>query len=244
MLSKSQIKLITSLKQKKYRSQHQLFVAEGIKTVSELLNSSYQLHRLYTITNEFDVSDDLVTYISSDELRKISFLKSPNTALAVFEMKKPEPIDPSQLIVALDDVSDPGNLGTIIRLCDWFGVRDLICSINTVDCFNPKVVQASMGSLSRVNLSYTDLKAFLSAMDATKFGAFMNSESIYEMNLPSSGILVLGNEANGISDEIAQLINQKISIPRFGQLQETESLNVANAAAILLSEFKRRLIEK
>lgn len=244
MLSKSQIKLITSLKQKKYRSQHQLFVAEGIKTVTELLNSSFKLHHLYTITDEFDVPDALQSIISSDELQKLSFLKSPNTVLAVFEMSKPRPIDPDQLIVALDGISDPGNLGTIIRLCDWFGVRDLICSSNSVDCFNPKVIQASMGSIARVNITYTDLGDLISSSDTAVFGAFMNGDIVYKLHLPDSGILVLGNEANGISESIEAIIINRISIPRFGHLKATESLNVANATAILLSEFKRRFIER
>ena len=240
MLSKSQIKLITSLKQKKYRQQYQLFVVEGKKTIFELLHSNLQLHQLYTTTLEFDVSDDLAIQISENELAKISFLKTPNTALAVFKIPKQKPVDFSKLVVALDDVRDPGNLGTIIRLCDWFGVKDLICNIETVDCYNPKVIQATMGSITRVNVSYHNLSELLHVQNSEKFGAFMDGDNIYTMDLPDSGILVLGNEANGISNEVKSQITQYISIPRFGDLQATESLNVANAAAILLSEFKRR----
>ena len=240
MLSKNQIKLISSLKQKKYRQQHGLFVVEGIKTVNELLHSNLQLHQLYTTTLQFDVLDDLVTQITEAELKKISFLKAPNMVLAVFKFPEPKPVDFSRLVVALDDVRDPGNLGTIIRLCDWFGVNDLICSNETVDCYNAKVIQATMGSITRVNVSYVDLEDILKNQDVIKFGAFMNGENVYETNLPTSGILVLGNEANGISKEIESLTIKRISIPRFGDLQETESLNVANATAILLSEFKRR----
>ena len=241
MLSKSEIKLITSLKQKKYRLQHQLFAAEGKKIILELLKSKLQLHQLFTTTLEFDVPDVLQTIITPKELNRISFLKTPNTALAVFKIPKPQPIDFSKLIVALDDVRDPGNLGTIIRLCDWFGVTDLVCNLETVDCYNPKVIQATMGSITRVNVSYLNLESFLSSNKASQvFGAFMDGENMFEINLPSSGILVLGNEANGISKEVVSQITQRISIPRFGELQTTESLNVANAAAILLSEFKRR----
>tara|TARA_R110002073_G_scaffold161723_3_gene317371 strand:- start:18365 stop:19087 length:723 start_codon:yes stop_codon:yes gene_type:complete len=240
MLSKSQIKLITSLKQKKYRQQHKLFVAEGKKIILELLQSNLQLHQLYTTTIEFDVLDDLVTQISDNELKKISFLKSPNTALAVFRIPDETPNDFKKLVVALDEVRDPGNLGTIIRLCDWFGVRDLVCSLATVDCYNPKVVQATMGSITRVNVNYVNLKEVLEAQNDDIYGAFMDGENVYETKLSSSGILVLGNEANGISDSIEKLVTKRISIPRFGELQATESLNVANAAAILLSEFKRR----
>ena len=134
---------------------------------------------------------------------------------------------------------DPGNLGTIIRLCDWFGVKQLLCSKETVDCFNPKVVQATMGSLTRVNVFYIDLNHYLEETKQPVFGAFMDGENVYASNLPADGILVLGNEANGISQSIEKHVNQRISIPRFGDLQETESLNVATAGAILLSEFRR-----
>lgn len=243
MLSKNQIKLITSLKQKKYRLQHQLFVVEGKKAILEFLNSKLQLNQLFTTTLEFDVSDVLQTTITPNELNAISFFKTPNVVLAVFKISKPKPIDFSNLIVALDDVRDPGNLGTIIRLCDWFGVKDLICNTETVDCYNPKVIQATMGSITRVNVSYLDLESFLSAQKGMqKFGAFMNGETVYNLKLPNSGILVLGNEANGISKEVESQITDRISIPRFGDIQEAESLNVASATAILLSEFNRRAL--
>jgi TrmH family RNA methyltransferase len=244
MLSKNQIKLITLLKQKKYRVQHQLFVVEGVKTIKELLNSNFELAQLYTTTLNFSALDVLTTQISEAELKKISFLKTPNTALALFKIPKPKKIDFSKLVVALDNVRDPGNLGTIIRLCDWFGVEDLICNEETVDCYNPKVIQASMGSIKRVNITYVDLNNLLSERKEIKFGAFMDGDNVYKLNLPEKGIIVLGNEANGISSNIESLIEQRISIPRFGNLQETESLNVANATAVLLSEFKRRLIGK
>lgn len=239
MLSKSQIQLITRLKQKKFRSQHQLFVAEGKKTINELLKSRFQLHQLYTTTIEFDVSDDLQTRITPTELKKISFLKTPQIALALFIIPKDDPINFDNLIVALDNVRDPGNLGTIIRLCDWFGVTDLICNIETVDAYNPKVIQATMGSIARVHVSYTSLSVCLRKYSGPKFGAFMDGENVYNMSLPNSGILVLGNEANGISHVVEKEITQRIAIPQFGDFRETESLNVANATAILLSEFKR-----
>ncbi|RED50132.1 TrmH family RNA methyltransferase [Seonamhaeicola aphaedonensis] len=238
MLSKNQIKLITSLKQKKHRHQHGLFVVEGLKTINELLQSNLQLHSLYT-TGTFNIDAKSEFLISEIELRKISFLKTPNMALAIFYIPESKPIDNSQLVVALDDIRDPGNLGTIIRLCDWFGVKDLVCSKETVDCFNPKVVQATMGSITRVNISYIDLIEFLSNSELTAFGSFMDGNSIYKTKMPNTGVLVMGNEANGISKGVEGLVKQKISIPRFGELQETESLNVATATAILLSEFRR-----
>lgn len=242
MLSKSQIKLITSLKQKKYRQQHGFFIAEGIKVIHELINSNIKPHHIYS-TIAFNFNAKIETLITEAELKKISNLKTPNKALTIFSIPKSKPVEFNNLIVALDDVRDPGNLGTIIRLCDWFGVKDLLCSDTSVDCFNPKVIQASMGSISRVNISYVNLYDFLNDTQETKFGAFMNGTNIYKTKLPSKGILVLGNEANGISEEIENLMDEKISIPRFGELQTTESLNVATATAILLSEFKRNTIE-
>jgi TrmH family RNA methyltransferase len=238
MLSKNQIKLITSLKQKKHRKQHGFFVVEGIKTIKELLQSHFRLQYLYTVES-FNIDATNEVLISKDDLNRISFLKTPNKSLALFKIPTATIIDESKLIVALDDVRDPGNLGTIIRLCDWFGVKDLVCSIGTVDCYNPKVIQATMGSIARVNVVYKDLPDFLNQAKAIKFGAFMDGENIYNKNLPNSGILVLGNEANGVSKSIENLIDKKIAIPRFGEFQKTESLNVATATAILLSEFKR-----
>lgn len=238
MLSKSQIKLITSLKQKKYRQAEGFFVAEGIKTINELLDSSIKLHYLFT-TKSFNNNAIEEVIVTENELKKISFLKSPNQALAVFYIPKQKPINNDGLIVALDNVRDPGNLGTIIRLCDWFGIKELVCNNETVDCYNPKVIQATMGSIKRVNISYVSLNTFLNNYKSDIFGAFMEGENVYKSSLPKHGVLVMGNEANGVSKEIEGLITKKISIPRFGDLQATESLNVATATSILLSEFKR-----
>ena len=241
MVSKNQIKLITSLQQKKYRKQHQLFFAEGVKVIEELLRSKYELQTLFvTEPLDFKVANDKIHTISPAELKKISALTTPNTCLAVFKIPTENFSLKEGLLVALDDVRDPGNLGTIIRLCDWFGVEQLICSPETVDIYNPKVVQATMGSIGRVTILYTDLVPFLKSISLPIFGTFMDGENIYKQDLPSNAILIMGNEANGISDEVAQCITSKLAIPRFGQLQETESLNVATATAILLSEFRRR----
>ncbi|WP_339633506.1 RNA methyltransferase [Bizionia echini] len=239
MLSKNKIKLLTSLKQKKYRQQHGLFVAEGIKTIQELLNSNLVLQQLYTrITFNLDTS--LETLITETDLKKISFLKTPNQALAVFKIPDAKPLPKTGLILVLDAVRDPGNLGTIIRLCDWFGIYNLVCSEQTVDCFNPKVIQATMGSITRVQINYTDLNDYLSSTSLPVYGAFMDGNTVYQETLMQEGVLVMGNEANGISQAIEKLVTKRISIPRFGSIQETESLNVATATAILLSEFKRR----
>lgn len=241
-LSKNNIKLITSLQQKKYRQKHKLFVAEGVKVVNELLTSSLEVEQLFVTDEELNLSKNYaVTLISENELKKISTLKSPNKVLGLFKIPEELEINQDGFIVALDGVNDPGNLGTIIRLCDWFGVTELVCSKNTVDCYNQKVVQSTMGSLTRVNISYVDLQEFLSNSKLPVFTADMDGENVYSTPLPQKAILVMGNEANGISPEIAETVKHALTIPRFGDLQQTESLNVATATAILLSEFKRGL---
>ncbi|MFD2698778.1 TrmH family RNA methyltransferase [Mesonia sediminis] len=240
MLSKNQIKLINSLSQKKYRNKYNLFVAEGIKVIKELLNSNYELELLYSTTDVFYVPTEKLQLITEADLKKISKLATPQIALALFKIpEKNDTVKAVDFAVALDGVRDPGNLGTIIRLCDWFGVRQILCSNDTVDCYNEKVVQATMGSLARVNMAYTDLYETLKNTDLPLLGTFMDGENVYKTQLPSSGILILGNEANGISPTIESLASQKISIPQFGENQSTESLNVATATAILLSEWRR-----
>ena len=239
-ISKNQLKLITSLSQKKYRQKHNLFIAEGVKVLNELLNSPFEIETLFC-TDDFDVaiSEKKIIRISETELKKVSTLKSPNKALGIFKIPKEKALQNSGLTIALDAINDPGNLGTIIRLCDWFGVTQLVCSKDTVDCYNQKVVQASMGSLTRVSIYYTDLENYITKSNLDTFIADMDGENVYKTKLPKEGILIMGNEANGVSEEIKSLLQHKISIPRFGETQETESLNVATATAILLSEFKR-----
>lgn len=239
-ISKNQLKLITSLSQKKYRQKHNLFIAEGIKVVNELLKSSFEVATLFC-TNDYEtnLTEDKIVRIDETDLKKISSLKSPNKVLGLFKIPKLNTINASGLIVALDAINDPGNLGTIIRLCDWYGVTQLICSKDTVDCFNQKVVQASMGSLTRIAINYVNLEAYLNETHLPTYIADMDGDNVYKTQLPAEGILIMGNEANGVSNQIKKLISNKISIPRFGEVQETESLNVATATAILLSEFKR-----
>lgn len=240
MVSKSQTKLITSLQQKKYRDQTGLFVAEGPKVIAELLKEGLKLQSLFT-TDASKIAAGNQFQITETELKKISFLKTANTSLAVFEIPKPKTLKDSGLLVALDAIRDPGNLGTIIRLCDWFGVQQLLCSEDTADCFNPKVVQATMGSLARVQIHYLSLSDYFEKTKLPVYGGFMDGKNVYDEKLPKDGIIVMGNEANGISEEIIQKITHKITIPRFGKTQKTESLNVATATAILLSEFRRSI---
>lgn len=241
MLSKNQIKLISSLQQKKHRFANQLFFAEGVKVIQELVKSNFELEHLYTTKEDFnDIAPNKRSVISENELNKISALSTPNTCLAVFKIPLESKIIESGLILALDSIRDPGNLGTILRLCDWFGIQQLICSKETVDIYNPKVVQATMGSIARVNVNYIDLETFITQTKLPVFGTFMDSENIYKTTLPQEGIIVMGNEANGISESIEKLISKRLTIPRFGNLQITESLNVATATAIILSEFRRQ----
>lgn len=240
MLSKNQIKLAKSLVQKKYRKEHQLFIAEGEKVINELLISNFELHSLFETDDIFSqVPTAIKILISEDELKKITALNTPNNCLAIFKIPTEKVVNSLGLIVALDDIRDPGNIGTIIRLCDWFGISQIICSSETVDIYNPKVVQATMGSIARVNVNYLDLEYFIRNYNKDVFGTFMDGENIYQTVLPKEGLIIFGNEANGISKELENIVTQKIAIPRFGNLQVTESLNVATATAIIISEFRR-----
>ena len=237
MLSKNQVKLIQKLHQKKYRNDLNLFIVEGKKSINEFLQAGYT-PQLLIATEAFTASvpQHLITSVSKDELRKVSTLQNPDEGLAVFEQPKHKGILQEGVIVALDNVQDPGNLGTIIRLCDWFGVETLLCNTQTVDCYNPKVVQASMGSLTRVAVHYLDLAAFLTTTTLPVYTMDLEGENLYTATFPKDCILILGNEANGISAEVRALSNEVITIPRFSKHQRTESLNVAMAGAIILSE--------
>ena len=237
MLSKNQVKLIQKLHHKKYRNELNLFIVEGKKSINEFLQAGCT-PQLLIATEAFttSVSQHLITPVSKDELRKVSALQNPDEGLAVFQQPKHKGILQEGVIVALDNVQDPGNLGTIIRLCDWFGVETLLCNTQTVDCYNPKVVQASMGSLTRVAVHYLDLAAFLTTTALPVYTMDLEGENLYTATFPKDCILILGNEANGISSEVRALSNEVITIPRFSKHQRTESLNVAMAGAIILSE--------
>ena len=240
MLSKNQTKVITSLHRKKYRSQYQLFVAEGIKVVNELLSSKFILEKLFCTEkgyNLFSAFDPQI--ITESELAKISSLSTPNRVLGLFKIPDIDAIKEEGLILVVDAVKDPGNLGTIIRLSDWFGVSTIVCSKDTVDCYNSKVIQATMGSITRVSITYTDLNIFLKETQLPIYGALMDGENVHTSKLKQQAILIMGNESNGISEKILPFITTKITIPKFSKAGVTESLNVATATAILLNEFRR-----
>lgn len=239
MVVKSELKLIKSLQQKKCRNEHGLFVVEGKKTVEEVVNSDMKVYKLFAIDpSGLDVNGEQVSAISNKELGQISSLKNPNGFLGVFHIPKQTENILSDWILVLDGIQDPGNLGTIIRLCDWFGIKDVVCSNTTVDCYNAKVLQATMGSITRVNVQYTDLQAFLSTTKLPVYGTFMDGVSVNNSKLPEKGIMIMGNEGKGVSEAVAKLCTDRLAIPQFGEAT-TESLNVASATAILLHEIRK-----
>jgi len=241
MVTKNEIKFINSLKKKKSRDLNDCFVVEGKKSISEFINSNYDIVKLYSINKFFFKNIENHFQIDYKLLKKISSLINPEDHLAIFKKREIKSFDYNSLIIALESIRDPGNLGTIIRTCEWFGVKQIVCSKDSVDLYNPKVIQASMGSFSRININYLDLKPFLQASNQEIFGTALKGESIYGLKSKiNSGILIFGNEANGISSELLEIIDKKITIPRSKNQQFPESLNLASSLAIFLSEIKGR----
>jgi TrmH family RNA methyltransferase len=238
VISKNQIKFIKSLSLKKNRIKLQLFVAEGEKIINELMNSKFEIEHLYATKQFLGINSSeksALTVVSNEELSRISNLTSPNNVLAIVRVSQKESEKSGGIKLVLDDVNDPGNLGTIIRMCDWFGVTQLICSNSTVDCYNPKVVQSAMGSLFKLDIKYLDLATYLADIDTPIYGAYMNGVDVKGQEFPKKAHLIMGNEANGISESISKYITNKVSIKNIGG--NTESLNVAVATSILLHEF-------
>lgn len=236
MLTNNDTKLINSLVKKKFRQKYNKFVVEGVKNIKEVLNSSIYVEKIYSIDDTFNDFPSKNILITERELKKISQLVTPNTALAVCEIPQEKNIQKNGFIIALDDIRDPGNLGTIIRMADWFGIQQIVCSKETVDSYNPKVIQSTMGSFIRVQINYTDLEEFFETYSHPILGTFMDGENLYKTKLPEKAVLLMGNEANGISEKLESFVTQRLSIPRMGKLQQTESLNVAMATSIILGE--------
>lgn len=247
-LSKNKIKYIRSLEQKKTRKEESVFLAEGPKLIGDLL--PYFHCRLIAATPQWikdnpNLRADEIIEATPEELSRASLLKTPQHVLALFEQPQhtlnAEAIS-QKLTIALDDIQDPGNLGTIIRLADWFGIENIICSSNTVDVYNPKAIQATMGAIARVKVHYTHLTDFIKTLGETPiFGTFLEGENIYNQPLPNHGIIIMGNEGNGISKEIEEWVNHKLYIPNYPQERGTsESLNVAIATAVVCAEFRRQ----
>jgi len=239
MIAKNQIKYIRGLSLKKNRIKEQCFVVEGEKSLAELLNSSIEIVELFALKDWIDENKlvfDKIQAISFKELERISNLKSPNKVLAVVRMRKQVILQQeAAVILVLDDINDPGNLGTIIRMCDWCGVKQIICSENTVDIYNPKVVQSTMGSLFRTQITYADLSTYLAEVTTPIYGAYMNGENVKDIKINQKAHLVMGSEANGISEKVEKYISKRVAIKNTGG--DAESLNVAVATSILLHEF-------
>jgi len=213
-------------------------LVEGNKIICELSNSNIKVKEIYsTDPQKLDRTDVPVIHISENELKKISFLKTPKDSVAVCYLAPVEIAEDKNIQLVLDGIQDPGNLGTIIRLADWFGIEQIICSEDTVDFYNPKVIQATMGSFTRVNIVYTDLVEYLSNTDNINIGTDMDGENIYTFEKPAKINLILGNEGNGMRSETEKQLQKSISIPRFGKSQSTESLNVSMAAGIILGQL-------
>ena len=257
-LQSNKIKYINSLKLSKFRKLLHEFVAEGDKLVIELLKSRFEISNVYSTAEWIEQNEQLlknskvdVTQISNKELGKISFLSTPNNVLTVVKIPKPEIIQDnifSDLILMLDEIQDPGNLGSIIRTADWFGIKHIICSENCVDIYNPKVVQATMGSIARVSVLYKNPEKVLAGKpkQIKVYGTLLKGENIYNKNLSKNGIILIGNESKGISDNLLPFITDKISIPSFpkttGKTQYPESLNASIATAIVCAEFRRQYL--
>ena len=238
MLTAHKIKIFNSLDKKKFRQKYNLFLVEGNKIITELKNSSYKIKEIFSINpSELDFLNTETHLITERELKKISFLQSPKDSVAVVELPEARFLENQNIQIILDGIQDPGNLGTIIRLADWFGIEQIVCSIDTVDLYNPKVVQSTKGSLARVNVFYTDLNVFLKESTSENIGTDMVGESIYDCKFPEKFNLILGNEGNGMRPEVEKLVSKNITIPRFGKTQSTESLNVSMATSIILGQI-------
>jgi RNA methyltransferase, TrmH family len=256
MLSKNQLKHLTSLRLKKFRELHGEFLAEGDKTVAELLGSAFDVKELFALTSWLHENADLVNRrslkvneISHSDLERISTFTTPNKVVALSAIPRmPEQSAEmfSDLILALDNIRDPGNLGTIIRTADWFGIRHIVCSPGCVDVYNPKVVQSSMGSITRTNLYSVELAGFLQTAPSgiTSYGCLLEGQNLHTIPLKTPAIIIIGNESNGISDELLPFITERLSIPSFitgdTEICQAESLNASLANAIVCYEFRRR----
>ena len=250
MLSKNKIKYIRSLELKKNRKEERVFVAEGHKLVGDLLGH-FPCRLLVAIPTWLEknpkVQADEIIEVTPDELTRASLQKTPQEVLAVFEQPTwtyDVASVSKSLCLALDDIQDPGNLGTIIRLADWFGIEHIFCSQGTVDVYNPKTIQATMGALARVKLHYCHLPLLIASLgDVPVYGTFLDGENMYGKTLTDHGLIVMGNEGNGIGEEVARLVNERLYIPNYPPQRETsESLNVAVATAVICAEFRRRTV--
>lgn len=246
-MTKAEIQLVRALADKRGRTEEGLFVAEGEKLIGELLHSHLRVRKIFAVEGVFDTP--LTEVVAPRDMERLSSLKTPSNSLALVEIPHYE-IDPSglgkRLTLALDEVQNPGNLGTIIRLADWFGIGEIVCSEGSADCFNPKVVQATMGAILRVKVCYTDLARFLhgaAAQGVPVYGTFLEGENLYQTELSEGGIVVMGNEGRGVTEAVGREVTRKLFIPPYpSDRRGSESLNVAMATGVVCAEFRRRMI--
>ena len=241
MITKNQIKLVKSLRLKKNRIQSGFFIAEGEKIVDELIESDLNMVNIFSVSEKYKNLENYVS-INSAQLKQISNLKSPNNVLGVFKIPTNPEIDFNSNIVALEAINDPGNLGTIIRLCDWFGIKDIICSNKSVDCYNPKVIQSSMGSIGRVRISYMDFEDLLANTNYSSVAADLTGVKLNNYSFSKNQIIFFGSESNGFSEKLSSGLKNKITIERFNN--NVESLNLASSVAIVLSELNNQITGK
>ena len=250
MISKSLLKQIKSLELRKFRRESSLFVAEGGKTIQDLIDTGLETTNIIATeewlkTHKLNTPASIIA-VSEEDMKKASFLRTPQGVLAVFKQKHYQldtTVPERELCLALDNIQDPGNMGTIIRIADWFGIENIYCSNGSVDVYNPKTVQATMGAIGRVKIHYTDLQELISTLNGKTpiYGTFLDGEDIYSSTLSNKGIIVMGNEGNGISEECSRIIKKRLLIPNYPRERSTsESLNVSVATAIICSEFRRR----
>ncbi|MCM1150754.1 MAG: RNA methyltransferase [Alistipes sp.] len=244
-MTKAEIQLVRALADKRGRTEHGLFVAEGEKLIGELRASQLRVRKMFALEGIFEGPE--VETVSRHDMERLSLLKTAGNSLALVEIPRYEldlPELGNDLTLALDDVQNPGNLGTIVRLADWFGIRDILCSEATADCFNPKVVQATMGAILRVRVHYVDLKRVLreaAARGVAIYGTFLEGDDLYDAPLTRAGIVVMGNEGRGVTPEVAAAVTHRLFIPPYpAGRRTTESLNVAMATGIVCAEFRRR----
>tara|TARA_A100001011_G_scaffold51322_1_gene49317 strand:- start:121 stop:843 length:723 start_codon:yes stop_codon:yes gene_type:complete len=239
MITNSELKYIKKLGRKKYRNLHSHFVVEGDKVFNDFFDSNITMFKSYS-TKKIKGQNAII--VSNNCMKRMTFMKNPSNVLGIFSIPKKKKAPVNEKALVLDDVSDPSNLGSLIRLCDWFGFENIVCSKKTVDCYNSKVVQSSMGSLARVNIFYEDLKSYLSKVSIPVYGTFLNGELTNKVTFPNKFVLIFGNESNGISKSISKFANHKITIPK-GSKSAVDSLNITSATAIIMNEISNQSLK-
>ena len=239
MITNSELKYIKKLRRKKYRNLYSHFIVEGEKVFQDFFSSNIPLYKSYSTMKKRNGGNIIVT---EKCMKRMTLLKNPSNILGIFSTPKKKKAPVNKKVLVLDNISDPSNLGSIIRVCDWFGFKNVVCSKKTVDCYNPKAVQSSMGSLARVNIFYEDLKLYLSKVSIPVYGTFLDGELVNKLKFPKEFVLIFGNESNGISKEISKFVDFKITIPKRSK-SVVDSLNITSACAIVMNEISNQLFK-